>query len=106
MKIISSQHFIDWEIVERKMEQLEGHEFVEIPCYEIGEIEGEEMAIQADAHHTMAAARELGIETRFVFSKEPEGLTGESALEAHWNDGDWYDVEKSNPTYEEYNFVW
>ena len=106
MKIISSQHFIDWNIVEKKMGQLSGSDFVEIPCYEIGEIEGEEMAIQADGHHTMAAARELGIEIRFVFSEEPEGLTGEAALDAHWNDGDWYDVEKSNPAYDEFEVVW
>lgn len=106
MKIISSQHYIDWAIVEKKMEQLSGSECVEIPCYEIGEIDGEEMAVQADGHHTLAAARELGIETRFVTMADPEGLTGEAALEARWNDGDWYDVERSNPAYDEIEVIW
>lgn len=106
MKIISSQHFIDWEIVENKIEQLNGAEFVEIPCYEIGEIDGEEMAIQADGHHTMAAARELGIEVRFIFAEDPEGLTGEAALDARWMDGDWYDVVASEPENDKFKFVW
>lgn len=106
MKVISSQHFIDWDIVENKMEQIIGSDFVEIPCYEIGEINGENMAIQADGHHTMTAARELGIEIRFTFSSEPEGLSGEDALNAHWNDGDWYDVESSDISCERFNTIW
>lgn len=106
MKVISSQHYINWDIVEEKMSAIENDEFVEIPCYEIGEVDGEEMAIQADGHHTMAAAREFGIEIRFVFSAEPEGLLGKSALGAHWNDGDWYDVETSDPANDKFSLVW
>ncbi len=106
MTIISSQHHINWDIVEEKMAQIEGAEFVEIPCWEIGEIDGEKMAIQSDAHHTLAAARELNIPVRFVFSDDPEGLSGEDALNAHYNDGDWYRVETSNPAYDEFDFVW
>lgn len=64
------------------------------------------MAIQADGHHTMAAARELGIEIRFVFSADPEGLSGEVALDARWNDGDWYDVETSDPANDKFNLIW
>ncbi len=88
------------------MIQIEGSDFVEIPCWEIGEVDGEEMAIQADGHHTLAAARELGISIRYSFSSEPEGLSGESALDAHYNDGDWYRVETSNPACDEFDFVW
>ena len=106
MKVISSQHYIDWNIVEQKMDEIAGNEFVEIPCYEIGKVDGEEFAIQADRHHTMAAARELEIEIRYVFSPEPEGLLGESALESHWNDGDWYDVETSDPANDKFNLIW
>lgn len=106
MTIISSQHHIDWEIVEEKMEALKDAKSVEIPCWDIGEINGKEYAIMADGHHTMAAARELGIEINFAIEEEPEGLTGETALEAHWNDGDWYIVEESNPVCEKYTFVW
>ena len=60
MKIISSQHFLNWGTVERKMNEIAGMESVEIPCCEIGEIDGVEYAVQIDGHHTLAAARELG----------------------------------------------
>ena len=106
MTIISSQHHIDWEIVEEKMEALKDAKSVVIPCWNIGEIDGEEYAIMADGQHTMTAARELGIEIIFDIGEEPDGLTGETALEVHWNDGDWYIAEESNPAYEEYTFVW
>ena len=106
MKVVSSQHYINWSTVEDKMNEISGSEYVEIPCYEIGEVDGEEFAIQADGHHTMAAARELGIEVRFVFTAEPEGLTGEAALDAHWNDGDWYDVKSSDPANDKFNLIW
>jgi len=97
VKIISSQHFIDWETVERKMDEIAGVESVEIPCCEIGEIDG---------HHTLAAARELGIPVEFVFDEDPEGLTGDDYLMAHYIDGDWYDVERSNPAEEKYCLIW
>lgn len=106
MTIISSQHHIDWDIVSQKMEEIKGLDCVEIPCWDIGEIDGVEYAIQADRHHTAAAARELGIQVEYVHSDEPDGLSGENALDAHWNDGDWYCCESSRPEYEEYDFVW
>lgn len=64
------------------------------------------MAIQVDGHHTLTAARELGIEIKFDVREEANSLSGEDALEAHYNDGDWYNVETSNPAYEEYDLVW
>ena len=108
MKIISSQHFLNWEIVEEKMRKLkiDGTEAVEIPCCEIGEINGIFYAVQTDGHHTLAAARELGIPVEFTFSEDCEGLTGEQYLEAHYMDGDWYDVQKSNPAEEKFCLVW
>lgn len=106
MKIISSQHFLDWDIVEKKMEELKSLDSIEIPCCEIGEIDNEEYAVQTDGHHTLAAARELKIRIDFVFSEDPEGLTGERYLEAHWMDGDWYDVENSDPSMERYRLIW
>lgn len=106
MKIISSQHFLDWETVERKMDEIAGMQSVEIPCCEIGEIDGEEYAVQIDGHHTLAAARELGIPFEFVFGEDPEGLTGDAYLEAHYMDGDWYNVERSNPAEEKFCLIW
>lgn len=97
MTIISSQQFIDSAIVEEKMESISGLEEVIIPCYYVGEIDGVEYAMQADGHHTLAAARELGIPFSFEISDDPEGLSGEEMLTIRWMDGDWYDVENSDP---------
>lgn len=106
MKIISSQHYLNWDTVEEKMNEIEGMECVKIPCCEIGEIDGEEYAVQIDCHHTLAAARELGIPVEFIFFEDPEGMTGEEYLSNHYMDGDWYDVEKSNLTEEKFSLVW
>lgn len=106
MRIISSQHYLDWNIVEEKMNEIEGMESIEIPCCKIGEIDGEEYAVQVDGHHTLAAARELGIPVEFTFDEDPDGLEGEEYLVNHYMDGDWYDVEKSNPAEEKFCLVW
>lgn len=106
MKIISSQHYVDWEKVEEKMNEIAGMESVEIPCCEIGEIDGVEYAVQVDGHHTLAAARELGIPVEFIFDEDSEGLTGDDYLMAHYMDGDWYDVQRSNPAEEKYCLIW
>lgn len=106
MKIISSQHYLDWNIVEEKMNKIKDMEVVSIPCCEIGEIDGEEYAVQVDCHHTLAAARELGIPVEFTFSEDPEGLSGDDYLQAHYMDGDWYNVEKSDPAEERFSLVW
>lgn len=108
MKVISSQHYVDWEKVEEKKAEMIANETEKIvlPCWMIGEIEGEEMAILADGHHRYQAAKELGIEVEFDFDDDPEGLTGEKALDARWMDGDWYFVETSDLTEEHYDLVW
>lgn len=105
--IISSQHYINPDIVEEKETQLiaAGTTCVEIPCKNVGN----GYAIQVDGHHTLAAARELGIEIKFVIDGDIEGLNTyrdfDEALEANWNDGDWYNVETSNPFYEEFDLT-
>lgn len=106
MTIISSQHFINWEIVETKMEEIKGMDKVVIPCSYVGFIDGIEYAMQNDSHHTLAAARELGIEIEFDITADSEALEGESLLEQRYNDGDWYNVETSNPVYDEFDLVW
>ena len=106
MTIISSQHFINWEIVEKKMEEIKEVEKVIIPCSYVGFIEGVEYTMQNDGHHTLAAARELGIEVEFATSADSEGLEGEELLENRYNDGDWYSVETSNPAYDELDLTW
>lgn len=108
MKIISSQHFINDDIVERKISELQesGASRVVIACYYVGMIDGEEYAMQADGHHTLAAARELGLDVEYDVNDDPEGLEGEDLLNARYMDGDWYDVESSNPYYNEIDLVW
>lgn len=106
MKIISSQHYLDWNIINEKMQELDGVECVEILCCEIGGIDGEEYAVQVDGHHTLAAARELGIQAEFTFCDPLDSLRGEEFLQAHYMDGDWYDVERSNPAEERYCLIW
>ena len=71
MKVISSQHYIDWTIVEQKMDEIAGNEFVEIPCYEIGKVDGEEFAIQADRHHTMPPPVSSELKFAMSFSLSP-----------------------------------
>lgn len=106
MTIISSQHYINWDIVEEKMEEIQGMEKIEITCSYVGFIDGTEYAMQNDGHHTLAAARELGIPVEFTVQDDCEGLTGNDLLEQRYNDGDWYKVESSNPAYEKFNLVW
>ena len=96
MTIISSQHYINWETVEEKMEQLKGKSNIIIPCAYVGEIDGVEYAVQIDGHHTLAAARELGIEVEFDVHDDDEGLEGEALLDARYMDGDYYNVETSD----------
>lgn len=108
MKVVSSQDYIDWDIVEEKKAEMiaDKTDKVVLPCWEIGEVEGVEMAILADGHHRYQAAKELGIDVEFDFIDEPEGLTGEEALDAHYNNCDWYYVETSDLSECHYDMVW
>lgn len=106
MKIISSQHYLNKDIIAEKIASLQGAEYVTIICWDAGEIDGEEYAVVSDGHHTMAAAKASGIEIRFEIVDDPEGLRGEDLLGARYMDGDWYLVESSNPAEDEFYLVW
>lgn len=106
MTYISSQHYIDAEIVEEKKAELEGVTEVVIPCTYVGVIDGVEYAMQNDKHHTLAAARELGIPVVFDVEDDSEGLTGEELLEVRYNDGDYYNVETSDPMSDIFDLIW
>ena len=108
MKYISSQHYINDEIVEAKIEELAAQnvEEVIISCSYVGFIDGVEYAMQNDKHHTLAAARALGIRYTFEVREDAEGLTGEALLDARWNDDDYYDVEDSDPQMGIFNTIW
>ena len=106
MTYISSQHYIDWDIVNEKMDELQDATTVIIPFYYAGEIDGVEYAIQIDCHHTLAAARELGLDVKFALDDDPDGLTGEDLLDAHYMDGDWYNVETSDLSMDRFDLIW
>ena len=105
MKIISSQQYINDDIVEAKIAMLEGSTEITLPCWYVGTLEGEEMAVLSDGHHRLIAARELGITVNFEIKDEPDGLTGEALLNAHRIDGDWYDVETSDPSIGKFHLI-
>ena len=89
---ISSQRYLDEDIVEEKKREIKGLPFVTVPCTYVGEIEGEDYALIADKHHTMEAAKELGIDVIFELRGDSEGLTGDDLLEARYVDSPYYDI--------------
>ena len=108
MEVVSSQHYLDMDKVEEKKAEMlaAGTTKITLPCWMIGEVDGKELAILSDGHHRYEAAKELGVEVVFDFDDDPEGLTGENALNVRWMDGDWYYVTTSDVAHEEYDFVW
>lgn len=94
--IISSQEYRNYDKVDQKIEELNGKSTVEIPVHYAGEANGEKYYIQIDGHHTLEAAKELGIEVNFVEVESNEwnsDWTLDEALEANWMDSDWRDVQ-------------
>ncbi len=91
MKVITSQNYINESIVEEKKTMLEGTQSVKLVVWTTGiqDLNGEDVCILSDGHHTYTAAIELGIEVSFVEEEHPEGLTGENLLEQAWMDGDY-----------------
>ena len=93
MQYISSQRFLDDHIVEEKKAALAGIESVTIPCSYVGIIDGIEYAMVVDKHHTMAAAKLLGIPVFFKVGHDSENLIGDDLLVARYIDSDYYDIE-------------
>lgn len=108
MTYISSQHYLNPDIVDAKIAQLLEASSTEvvIPFLYAGEINGVEYAVQSDGHHTLQAAKELGIAIKYEVSDDPENLTGEALLGARYLDGDYYLVDSSNPADAEFDLVW
>ena len=69
MKIISSQQYVNWDLVEEKKAQMieEGVTKIELPCWAIGEFEDVgEVAILSDGHHRYQAARDMDSDYYYV----------------------------------------
>ncbi len=106
MTYISSQHYVDYEIVEAKKAELAGMSEFVIPCSYVGFIDVVEYAMQNNLHHTLVAARELGIPVVFDVIVDSEGLADKELLEARYNDGNYYNVETSDPLLCKFDEIW
>jgi len=93
MTVLSSQRYLNELTVEEKKLELSGADSVSIPCSYVGIIDGEEYAIIADGHHTLSAAKELGIKAIYNIQDDPERLRGDELLEARYIDSAYYNVE-------------
>lgn len=97
MKTISSQRYIDEEIVAAKI-AAEDFEVMVSPAFEV---EGETFRVVLDGHHSLEAARQAGVSPDYTEYTATEhdaiGLLNAGAVEAfleavHMGD-DYYDVE-------------
>lgn len=95
MKVISSQHYIDYEIVDKKIAEMQGTEKVVLPIVdaEMKDEDGNDLYVLIDGHHRKEAAEELGIEIEYEEVENPYNVTGELLLETCYMDGDWYYVD-------------
>ena len=107
MTYISSQQFRDWDIVDEKIAELEADnvQIVTVPCWYVGVVDGVEYAVVSDKHHTMEAARQLGITVEFEVEDDPEGLTGEDLLTVRNFGEDYYNVETSDASENKFDLV-
>jgi hypothetical protein len=103
MNIISSQRHIDTDVVEEKKHQLEQHGEVELRIAQVGtDTKGEAVYVLLDGHHTLAAAREMGIEdfTYEVVRPTDAGFAEDddmqTALEKLYMDSDYYWITGEN----------
>src|SRR3972149_5584129 len=88
--IISSQRYLDEDIVAQKIELLRGETTISLPVYDCPEYD---CGILYNGHHTLAAARELGLVVSFYFVEHPEGLTGDNLLDQVHGGDDYYDID-------------
>ena len=92
--LISSQSYLDDAIVEEK---ISARDFV-VAITPVMVIDGEEYQAIIDGHHSLAAARQVGVEPEFVVYDATDddriGLDVEEYLCAAWHDTDWYVYDK------------
>ena len=98
MKIISSQKYLDSEIINAKIAELENSGQTEI-VLTAWDVEAYDCAILSDGHHTFEAAQQCAINVRFEIVSHPEGISGDNLLEQAWMDSDWYDIETGQPAF-------
>jgi hypothetical protein len=92
--IISSQHHIDWDVVETKRA---ANDYV-VTVATITDSESNEYQMVIDGHHSLAAAREDGVqpvivESDYNYQAEVDCIGFDAFLAAKWIDSPYYDVE-------------
>ena len=90
--IISSQGYLNFNIVNEKIKELtsEGATEITLPTIKVGEYH-----ILIDGHHALEAARELHLKINFEDIDEEYDL--DTSLISHYMDRDYYNVETSKP---------
>lgn len=97
MQTISSQHYLDDDIVAAK---LAAQDF-EVSVSPEFEYDGQAIRVVLDGHHSLAAAKLAGVEPDYTTADASQddrvGLLKQGAieqfLEATWMDGDYYNVD-------------
>lgn len=96
--VMSSQRFLDDEIVEEKKDEIIAEGIQEITCpvtkAHLQDLEGNELYILTDKHHTLAAARELNIPVKFeeVENDFTESTDGEEICAEYFMGDSWFYV--------------
>lgn len=96
--IITSQRYLNEEIVAEKKEELKGLEQIELPVTS-GIIDDESYSLLRDGHHRYAAAKELGIEIIFketIFNDDNQDRINddfESFILLHHMGDDFFNLE-------------
>lgn len=107
MTVISSQRYIDWAIVEEKIEELKDSNVnsITVPVINayIQDLEGNDLYIMIDKHHTLQAARELGLTVEFEevedtasWYEDIENKNGEAICKTWYMDSNWYYVSHAD----------
>lgn len=101
MTVISSQRYLDDEIVEEKIAEFKanGTTAITIPVVKsfLKDLDGNDLYIMIDMHHRFAAAKELGMQIDFELvedemssHKDIEEENGEAIAETWYMDSSWY----------------
>lgn len=95
MKVISSQRFLDYSIVDEKIEEMKNETSISLPVVNSGlkDNNGEELFILVDGHHRREAAEELEINVEYEEVENEYGVTGDDLLLTCYMDSDWFYVE-------------
>ena len=99
--IISSQHAFNEEIVAGYIARIEAGETF---TASVATLKSDELAelgitgILVDGHHRLEAYSRLGLTIEFIetdinYQAELDHMGLEDFLAAHWNDGEWYNIE-------------